>query len=212
MPTDALPALQDGQATYTDGAKMTAWDLRRTVCVFCGSSDGADPVFKETAIEVGRALAEAKLKLVYGGGGIGLMGAVADAAMQCGGHVTGVMPRFLEKVERPTLDITETILTEDMHERKMGMWGRADGFLVLPGGVGTLEELAEQITWLQLKQHTKPIVMLNTLGYWDPLEALFKHMRNNGFIRGSYEIDYHLTAGVSDAIAHLQANWPSSTT
>ena len=189
---------------------MTDWDTRPTVCVFCGSSDGADPVFKETAIEVGRALAEAKLKLVYGGGGIGLMGAVAESAMKYGGHVTGVMPKFLEKVERPTLNITETILTEDMHERKMGMWGRADGFLVMPGGVGTLEELVEQITWVQLKQHTKPIVMLNVLGYWDPLVKLFAHMRGHGFIRGEYEIDYHLTADVSDAIAHLQANRPSS--
>ncbi len=188
---------------------MTDWESRPTVCVFCGASDGADPVFKDTAIAVGQAIAEAKLRLVYGGGSIGLMGAVASSAMKHGGHVTGVMPKFLERVERPSLDITETILTEDMHERKMGMWGRADGFLVLPGGVGTLEELVEQITWVQLKQHTKPIVMLNTLGFWDPLEALFKHMRGHGFIRSEYEIDYHLTADIPDAIAHLQANWPS---
>lgn len=187
---------------------MTSWDSRPTVCVFCGASDGADPVFKETAVAVGRALAEAKLRLVYGGGSIGLMGAVAHAAMENDGYVTGVMPKFLERVERPSLEITESILTEDMHERKMGMWGRADGFLVLPGGVGTLEELVEQITWVQLKQHSKPIVMLNTLGYWDPLIKLFEHMRGHGFIRGEYEIDYHLTADVSDAIAHLQSHWP----
>ncbi|MEM6495315.1 MAG: TIGR00730 family Rossman fold protein [Pseudomonadota bacterium] len=187
---------------------MTAWDSRPAVCVFCGASDGADPAFKNAAVEVGRALAEAELRLVYGGGSIGLMGAVASSAMKHGGHVTGVMPRFLEKVERPSLNITQSILTDDMHERKMGMWGRADGFLVLPGGVGTLEELVEQITWVQLKQHNKPIVMLNTLGYWDPLEKLFQHMRGHGFIRGEYEIHYHMTGDVSDAIEYLQMHWP----
>ncbi len=187
---------------------MTAWDSRPAVCVFCGASDGADPAFMKAATEVGRALAEAKLRLVYGGGSIGLMGTVASSAMKHGGHVTGVMPKFLEKVERPSLDITESILTDDMHERKMGMWGRADGFLVLPGGVGTLEELVEQITWVQLKQHNKPIVMLNTLGYWDPLEKLFQHMRGHGFIRGEYEIHYHMTDDVSDAIDYLQSHWP----
>jgi uncharacterized protein (TIGR00730 family) len=157
-----------------------------TVAVFCGSSPGNDPIYLETATAVGRRLAERGIGVVYGGGHVGLMGAVADAAMDAGGTVTGVIPRALQKREQGDEDITELILVETMHERKTIMAERSDAFLALPGGPGTLEEITEQWTWAQLGIHRKPCAFLNVAGYYDPLVAMVATMRDTGFTQARH--------------------------
>jgi len=154
----------------------------------------------DEARKLGRLLAEAGISVVYGGGSLGLMGALAQSCMEQGGHVTGVIPKFLCDLERPSTKLSELILTTDMHERKMNMWQRADGFIVLPGGVGTMEELLEQLTWVQLGQHHKPIILVNINGYWNLLEAFFNQMRQEGFIRRELEISYSLADAPEAAI------------
>lgn len=167
---------------------------KKTVCVFCGSGLGSDQAFENDARQFGHLLSEANIELVYGGGSLGLMGVVAESCLKGGGVVTGVIPKFLWDLEMPSLPLTELITTKDMHERKMIMWERADGFIVLPGGVGTLEELVEQLTWVQLGTHSKPIILVNTAGYWSMLEEFFDKMRVSGFLRPELEIIYHLAA------------------
>jgi uncharacterized protein (TIGR00730 family) len=147
------------------------------LCVYCGSSTGTDPAFVKTAQDFGRILAQNGIHLVYGGGSIGLMGAIASSVIEHGGHVTGVIPEFLTVAERPQRLAQELIVTRDMHERKRIMFERADAFVALPGGLGTLEELVEQMTWAQLGRHKKPILVANINGFWDPLLALIAHMR-----------------------------------
>ncbi|MGY2051169.1 LOG family protein [Methylobacterium sp. JK268] len=162
----------------------------RTVCVYCGSGFGADPVFRDAAQVLGRTLAEAGIGLVYGGGNVGLMGTVARAVLDAGGHVTGIIPDFLKSRERMLDDVQETIVVSDMHTRKRLMFDRSDAFVALPGGIGTLEELVEQMTWAQLGQHTKPILLLSVAGFWAPLLALIDHMRAKGFIREGLDLNY----------------------
>lgn len=145
-----------------------------SVCVFCGSSDAADPGYLADAAVLGRALAQADLRLVYGGGGVGLMGACARAAHEAGGKVLGVIPDFLKERER-RLDVVETITVSSMHERKQIMFDQSDAFVVLPGGVGTLEEIVELLSWRRLDLHGKPVVFHSPGGFWDPLFALFQH-------------------------------------
>lgn len=145
-----------------------------SVCVFCGSSDAADPQFLSAAAALGRALAQADLKLVYGGGGVGLMGATARAAHDSGGRVLGIIPDFLVGKER-ALETVEHIVVSSMHERKIMMFERSDSFVVLPGGIGTLEEIVELLSWRRLDLHAKPVVFYNPRGFWDPLFALFQH-------------------------------------
>lgn len=152
------------------------------LCVYCGSSVGADPAFVETARSFGKILAESGVRLVYGGGSIGLMGALAGSVIEHGGEVTGVIPEFLTAAERPRRLAQELIVTPDMHERKRTMFERADAFVALPGGLGTLEELVEQMTWAQLGRHKKPILVANINGFWDPLLALVAHMRGLGLV------------------------------
>jgi uncharacterized protein (TIGR00730 family) len=147
------------------------------LCVYCGSSTGTDPAFVKTAQDFGRILAQNGIRLVYGGGSIGLMGAIASSVIEHSGHVTGVIPEFLTVAERPQRLAQELIVTRDMHERKRTMFERADAFVALPGGLGTLEELVEQMTWAQLGRHKKPILVANVNGFWDPLLALIAHMR-----------------------------------
>jgi uncharacterized protein (TIGR00730 family) len=147
------------------------------LCVYCGSSTGTDPAFVKTAQDFGRILAQNGIRLVYGGGSIGLMGAIASSVIEHGGHVTGVIPEFLTVAERPQRLAQELIVTRDMHERKRTMFERADAFVALPGGLGTLEELVEQMTWAQLGRHKKPILVANVNGFWDPLLTLIAHMR-----------------------------------
>ena len=147
------------------------------LCVYCGSNTGTDPAFVKTAQDFGRILAQNGIHLVYGGGSIGLMGAIASSVIEHGGHVTGVIPEFLTVAERPQRLAQELIVTRDMHERKRTMFERADAFVALPGGLGTLEELVEQMTWAQLGRHKKPILVANVNGFWDPLLTLIAHMR-----------------------------------
>jgi len=146
----------------------------KSVCVFCGSSDAARPAYLEAATALGQALAAAKLKLVYGGGGVGLMGACARAAHGAGGEVLGVIPDFLIGKER-ALETVEHVVVANMHERKMLMYQRSDAFVILPGGIGTLEEVVELLSWRRLELHDKPVVFWNPDGFWAPLFALFQH-------------------------------------
>jgi len=173
------------------------------VCVYCGSGAGEDPAYAESARILGRALAQARIRLVYGGGSVGLMGVIARAALDEGGEVTGIIPRFLEKRERVYPDVSELIVTEDMHERKMLMFERADAFVALPGGVGTLEEYIEQLTWVQLGQHQKPMLLANIAGFWQPLIDLLDHMRAENFIRDGMEVSPLVADNADDIVPML---------
>ena len=176
----------------------------KSVCVYCGSGFGGDPAFEHAARALGRALAEAGLRLVYGGGNVGLMGTVAHAALQAGGHVTGVIPDFLKSRERMLEDIQETIVVGDMHTRKKLMFDRSDAFVALPGGIGTLEELVEQLTWAQLGQHKKPILLLSIDGFWEPLLTLLDHMRGHGFIREGLDLNYLVAENPAEVVSMLR--------
>jgi uncharacterized protein (TIGR00730 family) len=176
----------------------------RNVCVYCGSSAGADPRFSEAADALGRALAEADVGLVFGGGGDGLMGRVARATLEAGGRVTGIIPKFLVKREHVVADAQDLVVVDTMHERKQLMFERADAFIALPGGVGTLEELVEQLTWVQLQRHGKPVLLADIAGFWRPLLNLFAHMRNLGFIREEFEVRYLVAEKIEDALPMLQ--------
>ena len=150
-----------------------AFNGLQSVCVFCGSSDAADPAYLAAANALGRALAAADLKLVYGGGGVGLMGAVARGAHDVGGAVLGIIPDFLVGRER-ALDTVETVVVTSMHQRKQMMFEQSDGFVILPGGVGTLEEVVELLSWRRLDLHAKPVVFYNPDGFWETLFAAFQ--------------------------------------
>jgi uncharacterized protein (TIGR00730 family) len=177
----------------------------RSVCVYCGSSDGADARFGEAAEELGRTLATEGIGLVYGGGGEGLMGCLARSTLAAGGYVTGIIPSFLIRKEHPLTAVQEMLVVENMHERKQAMFDRADAFVALPGGVGTVEELVEQLTWAQLNRHTKPILILDIGGFWRPLLALFAHMRLQGFIREGFEARYLVAEKIEDVLPMLRA-------
>ncbi len=160
----------------------------RSICVYCGSSPGNDARYLAAAGILGTAIAENGLRLVYGGGTKGIMGAVASAALRAGGKVTGVIPKFLmskEATDGELAALTDLIVTEDMHQRKHGLFEHSDAFVALPGGIGTLEEIIEIMTWAQLGRHTKPIVLANINHFWDPLTGLLNHMREAGFIHTS---------------------------
>jgi uncharacterized protein (TIGR00730 family) len=174
------------------------------ICVYCGSSPGTEPVFIEAAKHFGKILAESGVRLVYGGGSVGLMGALAESVLDHGGHVTGIIPEFLTKRERPRQLPQELIVTRDMHERKRTMFERADAFVALPGGIGTLEELVEQLTWVQLGRHRKPILIANIAGYWGPLLALIEHMRAVKFVPPSLRVDFLVAKRVDDILPMLQ--------
>jgi len=174
----------------------------RNICVYCGSGPGTDPDFIKAAHEFGAILAENDIGLVYGGGSVGLMGAVAAATMAAGGRVTGIIPEFLTDRERP-YSVQELIVTRDMHERKRLMFERSDAFVALPGGVGTLEELVEQLTWAQLGRHKKPILVANIGGFWDPLCALLDHMQKLAFIREGFAVDLLVAQSVDDILPKL---------
>jgi len=160
----------------------------RTVCVYCGSGPGTDPAFIEAARRFGELMAKDNVGLVYGGGSHGLMGAVATAVLDHGGRVTGIIPEFLQNREQTLKRAQEIIVTPDMHVRKQTMFDRADAFVALPGGIGTLEELVEQLTWAQLGRHKKPILILNIKKFWEPLCALLDHMRGLEFIRADLAV------------------------
>ena len=177
----------------------------KTICVYCGSGPGSDPRFIEAAIALGKILAENRIRLVYGGGSIGLMGALATSVLDHGGTVTGIIPDFLTARENALTRVQELIVTPDMHERKRLMFERSDAFVALPGGVGTLEELVEQLTWKQLGRHTKPILLANVDGFWEPLLALLAHMRSTQFIRPTLDVDVLKAERVDDILPRLRA-------
>lgn len=164
-----------------------------SICVYCGAGSGTDPAHMAAATALGRILAEEKIRLIYGGGTIGMMGAVSKAVLEHGGQVTGIIPRFLLDMEASHEELEqldELILTEDMHERKRTMFDKADAFIALPGGIGTLEELVEQLTWAQLGRHKKPVLLANINNFWQPLIELIAHMQDEAYIREGFEVDF----------------------
>lgn len=174
------------------------------ICVYCGSGPGTDPAFVEAATTLGAAMAKAGIGLVYGGGDMGMMGAVAEAVRRNGGAVTGIIPEFLLNKERAGFNGDGLIVTRDMHERKRKMFEMADAFVAMPGGIGTLEEIVEQMTWAQLGRHKKPILLANIKGFWDPLSALLDHMKALAFIRDGMEFEMLVADKVDDIIPQLQ--------
>jgi uncharacterized protein (TIGR00730 family) len=172
----------------------------QSICVYCGSGPGNDPAFLETARDFGRKLAQSRIGLVYGGGSVGLMGEIARPVIHHGGHVTGIIPGFLSEREHMLIEAQELIVVDDMHQRKQLMFTKSDAFVALPGGLGTLEEFVEQLTWSQLGRHAKPIVLLNVAGFWDPLLALFDRMGAENFIRPGLELNMLVVERVADII------------
>lgn len=170
------------------------------ICVYCGSAAGSNPNHAEAARRLGEAMAREGIGLVYGGGNLGLMGEVANAVLANGGTVTGIIPSFLQQKERVNEATQNLIIVPDMHTRKRMMFEHADAFVALPGGVGTLEELVEQLTWVQLGRHTKPVVIADLDGFWQPLLALLDHMRVERFIRPANDFAYHVVTDIEDVL------------
>jgi uncharacterized protein (TIGR00730 family) len=177
--------------------------MTKSLCVFCGSQHGSDRRFRAAATRLGELAAGAGLKLIYGGGRVGLMGAVADAAMAAGGEVTGLIPARLLEREVGHRAITELIVARDMFDRKDQMIARADGFVVLPGGLGTLDEMLEVVTLRQLGYHGKPIVLVNLAGYWDPLIALVDRVVEHGFAAPNVRALYQVVDSVDEVLPAL---------
>lgn len=177
----------------------------KNICVYCGSGDGRDPAFKSAADDFGRLMAEQDIGLVYGGGSLGLMGTVARAVLRNKGRVTGIIPEFLIEREQMLRDVQDLIVTKDMHERKRLMFEKSDAFVALPGGIGTLEETVEMLTWGQLGQHAKPVALANIHGYWNPLSELLSHMRAENFIRADMDVGYIVVDAVEDLIPRIRA-------
>jgi len=182
----------------------------RSICVYCGSNTGNDPEFAVAARALGHMMAEAGVRLVYGGGSVGLMGILARTVLAAGGAVTGIIPQFLKDREVMLGEVSDLIITADMHERKRIMFERADSFLALPGGIGTLEEVVEIMTWAQLDQHAKPILIANLTGFWNPLVDLFRQMAKQGFLSkaflgGHAELPVKFVERIEEVIPVLRA-------
>lgn len=176
----------------------------KALCVFCGSSLGVEPGYREAAERLGRHLAEAGITLVFGGGHVGLMGAVAGSVLKAGGRVIGVIPDHLLKVESPFREISELIVVDSMHTRKRRMFDLADAFCILPGGLGTLDETFEILTWKQLHLHNKPIILANIEGYWVPWMALFESAVDKGFVQPGAQRLFSLVDNVDDILPCAQ--------
>jgi hypothetical protein len=176
----------------------------RRVCVYCGSGPGANPAFVDAARRLGRIFADNHIGLVYGGGSVGLMGEISDTVLDHGGKAIGVIPQFLVNREHARTR-GEVIVTADMHERKQRMFDLADAFVAMPGGIGTLEEVVEQLTWAQLGRHKKPILILNIDKFWDPLCALLDHMRRLQFIREGLTVNLLVADSPEDVLPQLRA-------
>jgi uncharacterized protein (TIGR00730 family) len=174
------------------------------ICVYCGSGPGHNPAYAEAARTLGRAMAQANIGLVYGGGSLGLMGEIARSVLGHNGHVMGIIPEFLGNREKMLKDVQELIVTHSMHERKQIMFEKSDAFVALPGGVGTLEELVEQLTWSQLGQHSKPIVLGDIDGFWEPLLSLFDHMRSEAFVRPGLELRLTRVQSADEIVPKVQ--------
>ncbi len=175
-----------------------------SLCVFCGSRAGADPAFSAAAEQLGRSLAARGVRLIYGGGSIGLMGILMQAVLDNGGQVTGVIPEFLMRREVGNPDLTELIVVDSMHERKRRMFELADAFAVLPGGLGSLDEAIEIITWRQLGLHSKPIAVLSVEDYWASFEALMEQAIARGFADGAIRTLFTVTGDVESMLAVLE--------
>ena len=174
----------------------------KKICVYCGSGPGSDPAFVETARTLGKAMAKNGIGLVYGGGTVGLMGEIGDAVLDNGGDITGIIPEFLMIRERASRR-GEVVVVQNMHERKQQMFEQADAFVALPGGIGTLEEIVEQMTWKQLGRHQKRILLANINGFWDPLCALLDHMNKLAFIRPGLDVTYLVADRAEDILPKL---------
>lgn len=173
------------------------------ICVYCGSSTGENPIYVKAAETFGELLAKADIGLVYGGGSRGIMGAVAQSVKAHGGRVIGIIPEFLLSKEAPDagiFDLDELIVVDTMHKRKTMMFEKADAFVTFPGGIGTLEEIIEMMTWAQLGHHTKPMVFANVNNYWDPLAGLLQHMSNEGFFHSASKVKPLFIKNVNDVI------------
>ncbi len=176
-----------------------------SLCVFCGARFGVDPATRDTAARLGALLAREDITLVYGGGGVGLMGVVANAALAAGATVIGVIPQFLLQREAGHPALTKTVVVETMHERKLQMFERSDAFVVLPGGLGTLEEFFEVLSWRTLGLHSKPIVIIDQGGYWQPLAALLRGVVEGGFADRSHLDHVAFVSDVEDVLTAIAA-------
>ncbi len=179
--------------------KVLAMITLSSICVYCGSNKGGDPAYAAEAARLGGLMAEAGVRLVFGGGRVGIMGILADAVLAGGGEVTGIIPKHLSRVEVAHAELTEIIVTDSMHSRKQKMFERSDGFAVLPGGLGTLDETFEIITWKQLGLHDKPIVLVDSGGFWRPLLDLVDHVIDQGFAKPAAR-DYFTVIPSVDAV------------
>ncbi len=205
MPNQMIPCLPGAESRRIPVNKEPTVPLPSSLCVYCGSRFGTDPAYRETATGLGELIAREGLTLVYGGGGVGLMGLTANAALRGGGRVVGVIPTFLLKREAGHPDLTETVVVETMHERKLQMFERSDAFVILPGGIGTLEEFFEVLSWRTLGLHAKPIVIIDQGGYWQPLEALLKAVVTNGFAAPTHLDHVVFVKDLKDVLPALEA-------
>ncbi len=176
----------------------------KTICVYCGSSNGLNPLMLRAAEDFGHAMGRAGIGLVYGGGNNGLMGTIARAVLASGGHVTGIIPAFLRDRENMIAEAQDLVVVPDMHTRKRLMFEQSDAFVALPGGIGTLEELVEQMTWAQLDRHTKPVLIADIGGFWRPLLSLLAHMRQQGFIQAGLEVKYLVAETIDEILPMLE--------
>jgi uncharacterized protein (TIGR00730 family) len=178
---------------------------KKSLCVFCGASNAVDKKYLEIGAQFGQMLAQREVTLVYGGGDCGVMGAVANATMKSGGHVTGVFPVSLHNIENEHQSLSEIIIVNTMHERKQNMFERSDAFIVFPGGFGTMDEMFEILTWKQLLLHDKQVVIFNYQGYWDPLIALMKNIIEQKFAKAEVATYYHVVdelEGIFDVLGY----------
>lgn len=182
----------------------------KSACVYCGSSSTSNPVFDAPTVELGKSLARSGITLVYGGGSPGLMGKVADACMEVGGSVIGIIPDHILKLENRHNNITELHVVDNMHTRKMMMADKADAFIIMPGGLGTLDEAFEIMTWKYLGVHNKPVIIANIQGYWDPLITLIKHMHGHRFVREEH-MNTYIEAKTVDEIIQILNSTEKST-
>lgn len=185
-------------------------ETRRRICVYCGSRDGVDTRYREAAHSLGSALAHSGIGLVYGGARVGLMGAVADAALAAGGDVLGVIPRGLADREVAHEGVTELRVVETMHQRKLAMIEAADGFIAMPGGFGTLEELFEVLTWHQIGWHDKPAGLLDVAGFYQPLVACMNHMRDQGFVGAEHVARIAVAETAEPLVEQVVAQFPGT--
>ncbi|MEZ5810974.1 MAG: TIGR00730 family Rossman fold protein [Rhizobiaceae bacterium] len=175
----------------------------RSICVYCGSSPGRDNIYVEAGRALGNAIGSAGMRLVYGGGTKGIMGAVAAGSIEAQGKVTGIIPRFLIRKEAGDIDpdrFDELVITDNMHQRKHTMFEKSDAFVAMPGGIGTLEEIVEIMTWAQLGRHRKPIVFANIEGFWSPMLALLDHMKAEGFLHSADKAQPLVAGRVEDIL------------